>query len=388
MGSACSALLACAALAIFADAAVAQADGAAGMRQRNQLIDLVEREGAAATPKLIDSFDNDQPSVRYTAAHLLARLGEPAREALARGLTHDDAHIRYIALNALAEINAVQHHIQTLVTDPDVSIRLRFYEQIMPRHFLNDGAPSDVLIERLDAAYDDARPRVRTEIVNAVAALPLTDASIAFLRQVADKEKARVAAEGSEQEPDISQKRALTALRPLLQRRIERMRALAQAGEWQKLIDRITDADIASWPETDGRGRAVPRGMYASEPVEALYLLAKAYYELGQGEKAEATLRRIVGDDRLGISHFRERYFYSAVLDLYRDNYRQHLADDAQVRQRYVEMALTYGDRLAGRRDDEARASYERALELDGLGTSLKEKVTDAIDALDDPDDP
>lgn len=374
-------------VALFGAGNVANADEAGEPDERNAMVHLVRRAGADAIPELLAALDREDPRMRYTAAHLLVRLGNPSHDALDTALGNDDVRVRYIVaaalLNQMDRQTAAQY-IRPLATDPEMSIRLRFYEQLMPVHFLEDGQPFDVLIRQLDTAYEDAPEQIRTQMVEAVSDLPLTDASIAFLRKVADRQAAQRAAEADEGLPDHDERQALMALRPLLEQTIKQLRSHAEAGQWRQLIGAFNKADVASWPETDGRGRGIPRGRYASERVEARYLLARAYYELGHGKQAERTIRQIIEQERLGIADFRERRFYNDLLDLYRDNYQDNLSDYAQVRERYLNMAMAYGDELAGQRNDEARESYERALELENLEPAVRDQVRSAISQLED----
>lgn len=360
----------------------AQTTPAPVIDERNRLVSAVEAEGEGAVSKLVNALDSEWKVMRLTAIHLLADLGELARDALEAGLISTHSDVRYIAAGTLAEMPGVENYIKTFARDPELAVRLRFYKDIMPRHLLDDGKPSEVLIAQLDSAYDQARGIVRTEIIEAVAEMPLTEASTALLRRAADMQKARIAAQADEEEADEAEKRALTALRPLLEKTITRARELADAQQWEQLIEELSQEEVASWPATAGRGRRMG-GYYVSKRVEAHYRLATAHYELGRGEEAAEKLQAII-DGGLGISHIRERRFYSHILDLYRNNYREHLRGDARVRETYGQMALDYGDRLAGRRNDEALESYRRLQDIEGLSPELTSRARTAIQALDD----
>ena len=384
-------LVTCFVLGVFAVNATAdvdEADEPDAFEQRDALIEKVRQRGTAALPTLLASLQSEQEAVRRTAARLIVHLGEPAHEALGTAFEHDDANVRYHFAEMLAnrsEVEGVAQHVEALVTDPDVFIRLHFYGRIVPQHFLVDGRPSDELIEQLDATYEDARDPVRTEIVDNVARLKLTDASAAFLRKVSDRDKAHAAVEIGATQRSLAEQRSLTAIRAILREKIERMRSYTEARQWQRLVDEFADEDIAAWPETEGRGREAPGLGRANEPVEALYRLARAYSELGQGEQAERAIRRMVKDDRLGVAHGREQRFYERLLNLYRRNYRENLRDDAQVAQTYAEMALNYANRVAGRSPSQAREGYERVLELEDISPALKERARRAIEKLDAP---
>ncbi len=95
----------------------------------------------------------------------------------------------------------------------------------------------------------------------------------------------------------------------------------------------------------------------------------------------EKVLRTLIEGANLGVSHGWERRFYHHVLNLYKNNYERYLSDNQKVRDRYVQMRLDYGNRVAGRQA-EALASYQSALEVEGMSEHLREAVMKAINAI------
>ena len=376
-----TALVAVFALALTAMAGVGGAaegdDMDAALEQRHRLVGLARGEGAGAIPALAEALGDDREVVRYTAAHLLASLGDDAREALADNLGHEDTQVRLVLIKALERIGAVHRHVETLAQDEDAAVRRYFYLHVMPAHLLEDGEPTDDLIAAFDAVYADAGDRVRREIVEAVAELPLTEPSVALLRKAADLDKAVAAVD--DDDAGEAEEKALIAQRVLLEMDIERMGALADAGEWRQLAEEFGDEDIAAWPDT--HRRMMPGGWLANEAAEARYWLGRAYCELGEGDKAEAELKRAMARGP-SLAHARERNFYSGVLMLLGQNYQDNLAHRDDAGETHAAQLLDHAKRLEDRRPQEALAMYRRALEVEGIAAEQKRAVQEAIAEL------
>lgn len=153
------------------------------------------------------------------------------------------------------------------------------------------------------------------------------------------------------------------------------------AEDYEGIVKQFGQDDLDALPNPSGRDRRIPGNFFANELAEGYYLLARAYYEQGQGEAAETVLRKLIEAANLGVSHGWERRFYHHVLNLYKNNYERYLSDNQKVRDRYVQMRLDYGNRVAGRQA-EALASYQSALEVEGMSAHLREAVMKAINAI------
>lgn len=349
--------------------------------KRNQLVQMVRDNPADALPDLNEALHSEHQILRLTAAHLLADLGEPAHETLIRMLSHEDAHVRIIMVDAVADLGLASEHVETLVCSDDPRIRRRFYLDILPRQLLVDGKPTDELIASFASAYEASPVEIQYEIIRAVAKLPLTAASTALVRRAADLEAASSAAEQERQALEAGERMVLIASQALLEKTLAKARELAEAEQWEALVELLPAHDLATWPDTKAAGRVVARGGYANERAEAYYLLARSYHELAQGEQAEQTLITLLGEVGLRVVDFRERIFYEMVLSLYEQTWQDHLQEKGEARQRYLRQRLIYGDRLAAAgREEDALEVYKGILQADALGPELRSAVQASVE--------
>lgn len=80
-------------------------DGPAPFQRRKSLLEAFTRhDPAQAIPLLKAGLDDEALFVRRSAAHLLARIGEPGRAGIERALANSDFQVRRIAYDALAEM--------------------------------------------------------------------------------------------------------------------------------------------------------------------------------------------------------------------------------------------------------------------------------------------
>jgi HEAT repeat protein len=85
-------------------------------------------DGAAA-PALVARLTDESAFVAGIAADGLALIGEPAAEALAEALTHQDAHVRLLAVRALSRIRAQSAVGPLFGALEDPSYLVRYYAQ-------------------------------------------------------------------------------------------------------------------------------------------------------------------------------------------------------------------------------------------------------------------
>lgn len=76
-------------------------------RQRLELLDLFESRGAAAAEELAAGLEGSGAYLARTAAHLLARAGPQARDALIAGMEHPDSRVREILARGLVKAGLV-----------------------------------------------------------------------------------------------------------------------------------------------------------------------------------------------------------------------------------------------------------------------------------------
>lgn len=91
--------------------------------QRAEILLRAEAEGPAALPVLAEALGDSSAMVRRTAAHALARMGEPAHEALHGALLHEDAEVRRIACAGLPPAWARDNRLADALSDPDTVAR-------------------------------------------------------------------------------------------------------------------------------------------------------------------------------------------------------------------------------------------------------------------------
>ena len=107
----------------FVSPALANDSPRAVVAERERLIELYRQEGADAVPALVEALDTEQALIRRTAAHLLARLGEPALEGVEKALEHPDFQVRRIAIHGLREMGLLLDYWRRILTDDHPSIR-------------------------------------------------------------------------------------------------------------------------------------------------------------------------------------------------------------------------------------------------------------------------
>lgn len=101
-------------------------EAAAGLEaraRREKLLEAFRLQGPGAAVLLAGALDDRSPLVRRTAAHLLARLGEPALPALEKALENDDFQVRRIALGSVQSLGRFPAWRDRLSEDPHISIR-------------------------------------------------------------------------------------------------------------------------------------------------------------------------------------------------------------------------------------------------------------------------
>lgn len=89
---------------------------------RERLLALFREEGGAAAPELAKALEDGRALVRRTAAHLLARIGEPGRPALEAALEHEDSQVRRIALEAMGRERLLGEFLRQAADDPDPAV--------------------------------------------------------------------------------------------------------------------------------------------------------------------------------------------------------------------------------------------------------------------------
>lgn len=106
---------------IFAlsNTADSSAPPASPLEMRDQLLQMFDHHGAAAAPALAEALEDERPLVRRTAAHLLARLGEPGRDKLQTALAHSDPQMRRIAIEAMGREWILDQYLEETLTDED-----------------------------------------------------------------------------------------------------------------------------------------------------------------------------------------------------------------------------------------------------------------------------
>ena len=114
--------------------------------------------GAAALPALTAALTDENAVVRRTAARMLAKLGEPAQEALGEALGNSDFVVRLVALRKLTEVlgSDVIPHLATALKDESPIIR-----QIAVAELVGIEPRSERIGELVEAASKDEAPGVR-----------------------------------------------------------------------------------------------------------------------------------------------------------------------------------------------------------------------------------
>lgn len=256
-------LLLCGTLRSAADDVVSQAypERLAAFEDRDRLLERFHREGPGAAPALVAALSHERPFVRRTAAHLLARLGDPVTESLEVALDNPDFQVRRIAIDALAVRGQIADYWARILMDPHASIRRDARFDLMTRYV--DDHNLDAVMDGFAVAYRDGDAAARRNLVLMLTALdPRPDAAGALLVEAT-----------RDPETEIQK----IAFRVVIAPTIETMREQVRKREWALLAEQFGDTDIDAWPE-----RELAR--------EAFYLRAQAYHNLRDSAKAQSDL--------------------------------------------------------------------------------------------------
>lgn len=130
-------------------------------RERDRLVRELRETGAEARPQLVEALHDARPFLNRTAAHLLARLGEPAQEDLVQAAAeHPDFKVRRIAVSSLVEGDGIM-----VLWEGTFRENLPWNEAFLERHryYLPD------IVERLPA---DQLETALLELIRLLEALP------------------------------------------------------------------------------------------------------------------------------------------------------------------------------------------------------------------------
>ncbi len=139
--------------------------------KREQLLDAFRSEGAEAIPQLTAVLDDESALVRRTAAHLLVRIGEPAREAFATALANDDFQVRRIIIYGVAEMGILNDYWGIILLDTHPAIRRDLQLYFFEEYPIPEGEAIDTIIADLSDAYATGDEAKRLHIVEIVATL-------------------------------------------------------------------------------------------------------------------------------------------------------------------------------------------------------------------------
>lgn len=116
---------------------------------QNEIIGRLAEHGIDAVPALIEAFEEDE-HVRVGAAHVLARIGEPAVPDLINALRSDNYYTRYGAVEALQEMGPeASDAVESL---KGLFARASKDERILIMHALRDISPTEDVASMLRAA--------------------------------------------------------------------------------------------------------------------------------------------------------------------------------------------------------------------------------------------
>lgn len=156
---------------LAAEVASGVTDNRAVFEKREQLLQAFRTEGAGSIPQLIAALEDDSALVRRTAAHLLVRIGEPAREGFAVALANDDFQVRRIIIYGVAEMGILNDYWGTILLDTNPSIRRDLQLYFFEEYPIPQGEELDAIIADLANAYADGDDAKRLHIVEIVATL-------------------------------------------------------------------------------------------------------------------------------------------------------------------------------------------------------------------------
>ncbi len=146
-------------------------DNRAVFEKREQLLEAFRTEGAGAIPQLIAALDDNSALVRRTAAHLLVRIGEPAREGFSVALENDDFQVRRIIIYGVAEMGILNDYWGTILLDTHPSIRRDLQLYFFEEYPIPKGDQIDAIISDLANAYATGDDAKRLHVVEIVATL-------------------------------------------------------------------------------------------------------------------------------------------------------------------------------------------------------------------------
>lgn len=152
-------------------ASAAFADNTAILAQRQALLDTVRQEGVGAVPALIEALEHESELIHRTAAHLLVRLGEPAREGLEAGLRNPDYQVRRIIMRGLDNLGLFPNYWDHFLMDTHPAIRREVQLIYIAKHPLPTGEALDGIIGRLVGRYDEGDEQGRRHVVETISAL-------------------------------------------------------------------------------------------------------------------------------------------------------------------------------------------------------------------------
>lgn len=164
-------------LANFSSPAYAQAVGddlrtLAPLEQRARLLERFRRDGDQAVPLLEEALGAEALFVRRTAAHLLARIGAPAREQLEAALGNEDFEVRAIAIRGLADLGLLPYYTGVILQDEHRTIR-RIVQLLLEDSPLPEGEAQDAFVSQLARVYHaEASEGLRRNAVQYLVALP------------------------------------------------------------------------------------------------------------------------------------------------------------------------------------------------------------------------
>lgn len=365
------------------------------IEQRNRLVRRAHNDGAAAVPELLEILDNENETLRLTAAHLIVRLGESGREAVEAGLGNDDPQVRRIMIDTIVNQGRLEDFIETILTDEYPPIRRKFRFSFIPEQLLSEESTlSDELIETFSDIYGRASEEIRGEIAEITAEYPPTDKSLVFFELMTGDESPEVVAVAAD------------AI-------VDKMDSMLRKRNHESLIAEFADFDFSGWP--------------ASLIYRANYVLGESYRQLGKGEKAEEAFaaaleiepnrRALLGRARNYRDYFKD---FERSLETYRAavktdvGHSGHLLYSSRLegamllrragefdealnwvepglelrnntwrrrhRNNYAGSLQAQGDQLREQgKDREALDTYRRILNMDDLSESLTEAARKAV---------
>lgn len=165
--------------------------------QRHRLIESVESDGIGAVPDLSEAVSHQSEIVRNTAAHLLLRLGEDARDGFEAALNSPDVEVRRITIRGLAELDLVEEYWPMILLDDAPAIRRYVQIVLLEEQPLPEGERMDQLVRELAGIYTGAEENRRRHVVGMFASfdemspqarrvlIMATDDEVANIRQTA-----------------------------------------------------------------------------------------------------------------------------------------------------------------------------------------------------------